>query len=235
MNRIEPELVKVIEEIVARRLKEELEQRAKLVTIDHFTEAMSRIDRRFEAMQTEMDRRFTEMNRRFDSVEKIVVNNARRFDSVEKIVVSNARRFDSVEKIVVSNAHILNNLQSQLGTSFEQFARNMVSRILGGEGISNVILTSRHFHDAAGIFFSQKEDIEIDGLSEKPPIIIEVTAILRDEQKVNMFLKKKQFIESFFKQKFRGFFVATGTELSQMQLADVTVLLRKNGCELLNL
>lgn len=81
MNRIEPELVKVIEEIVARRLKEELEQRAKLVTIDHFTEAMSRIDRRFEAMQTEMNRRFeatqTEMNRRFDSVDKIIVSNAR--------------------------------------------------------------------------------------------------------------------------------------------------------------
>ncbi|TFF89532.1 MAG: hypothetical protein EU549_00235 [Promethearchaeota archaeon] len=111
----------------------------------------------------------------------------------------------------------------------------MVERILEGKGIFGVHLKKRHFRDKAQIVFSSNEDIEIDGLSDDPPIIIEITAILRDIDKINVFLKKKKFVENNFDLKFRGFFVASGTERTRDQLAEVNILLRKNQSELLNL
>jgi chaperonin cofactor prefoldin len=74
-NRIEPALVELIEEIVARRVKEELKERAQLVTVDQFAEAMERIDLRFEAME----RRFEAMDRRFDAMQAEM---DRRFDAM---------------------------------------------------------------------------------------------------------------------------------------------------------
>ena len=60
-------------------------------------------------------------------------------------------------------------------------------------------------------------------------------SIIRDIDKINIFLRKKKFIEKYFDQKFRGFFIASGTELTRDQLVDIDILLRKNHCELLNL
>ena len=210
-NRLEPELIEKIEEIVSRRLKEVLEERAKLVTVDRFAEAMDRIDKRFNAMQKQLDQRFEAMQKQLD------------------------QRFNAGQKQMNGMSIILENIQSQLGKPFEQFARNMVSRILEGEGITKVQLKKIHLRDKDRMVFTLNEDIEIDGLSEKPPIIIEVTAILRDQEKVETFLRKKKFIEKYYNKKFRGFFVASGSELPRDQLADVSILLRKDNCELINL
>jgi len=82
-HRIEPELVEVIEEIISRRIKEELKERAQLVTVDQFAEAMDRIDRRFDVMQAEMDRRFEESNQRFDRLENMVSENSQILKSLQ--------------------------------------------------------------------------------------------------------------------------------------------------------
>ena len=63
-GRIEPELVALLEEIVARRVREEMEARANLVTIDQFTAAMERIDQRFE----ESNQRFNQIETSFQEV-----------------------------------------------------------------------------------------------------------------------------------------------------------------------
>ncbi len=163
-NRLEPEIIQVIEEIVARRLREVLEERAKLVTIDHFAEAMERIDKRFEESQKEMRRGFEESDKKSDRM-----------------------------------LNILNNLQTQLGKPFEQFARNVIIRILEGEGLSKVLLKPIKLKDKIRFVFPDGTDeIEIDGLSEEPPIIIEITSILRNMDKVKTFLRKKEFIEKKF-------------------------------------
>ncbi|TFF89531.1 MAG: hypothetical protein EU549_00230 [Promethearchaeota archaeon] len=109
-NRIEPELVELIEEIVSRRLKEELEERSKLVTVDQFAEAMDKIDRRFDAMQNQMDVRFKAMQNQMDDRFKAMQNQMdRRFDAAKK------------ERNAISTKlfGILNDIQAQLGKSFE--------------------------------------------------------------------------------------------------------------------
>jgi len=221
-NRLEPEIIQVIEEIVARRLREVLEERAKLVTIDHFAEAMERIDKRFEESQ-----------RRFEELQKEMRQG---FEETQKSFKEHDKRFEESDKKTDRMLDILNNLQTQLGKPFEQFARNVIIRILEGEGLSKVLLKPIKLKDKNRFVFPDGTDeIEIDGLSEEPPIIIEITSILRNMDKVNTFLRKKEFIEKKFKKKFRGFFIAAGSELTQQEIADITVLLRKHQSELINL
>jgi hypothetical protein len=55
-------------------------------------------------------------------------------------------------------------------------------------------------------------NVEIDGLSDDPPVIAEITTILHDREKVENFLKKKAFVESETGKVYRGFFVARGNE-----------------------
>jgi len=211
-NRLEPEIIQVIEEIVTRRLREVLEERSKLVTIDHFTEAMERSDKRFSEAMERIDKRFEESQKEM------------------------RQGFEESDKKSDKMLNILKNLQIRLGKPFEQFARNVIIRILEGEGISNVLLKSIKLKDKNRYVFPDGTDeIEIDGLSEEPPIIIEITSILRNMDKVNTFLRKKEFVEKKFKKKFRGFFIAAGSELTQHEIADITILLRKQKSELINL
>ena len=264
-NRLEPEIIQVIEEIVTRRLREVLEERAKLVTIDHFAEAMERIDRRFEESQKRFeeldkksdkrfeeiqkrfeesdkksDKRFEEIQKRFEESDKKSDKRfeeiQKRFDDHDKRFDDHDKRFDESNKKSDKMLDILNNLQTQLGKPFEQFARNVIIRILEGEGLSKVLLKPIKLKDKNRFVFPDGTDeIEIDGLSEEPPIIIEITSILRMINKVNTFLRKKEFIEKRYEKKFRGFFIAAGSELSQQKIADITVLLRKHQSELINL
>ena len=235
-NRLEPEIIQVIEEIVTRRLREVLEERAKLVTIDQFSEAMERIDQRFEESQKRFEALQIEMQRGFEETQKSIKEHDKRFDEHDKRFDKHDKRFDESDKKSDKMLDILNNLQTQLGKPFEQFARNVIIRILEGEGLSRVLLKPLKLKDKNRFVFPDGTDeIEIDGLSEEPPIIIEITSILRNMDKTNTFLRKKEFIEKKFKKKFRGFFIAAGSELTQQEIADITVLLRKHQSELINL
>ncbi|MHA1230204.1 MAG: hypothetical protein ACTSRP_20860 [Candidatus Helarchaeota archaeon] len=122
-----------------------------------------------------------------------------------------------------------------MGKPFEQFARNVVSRILEAENIKNIKIKPKKLIDIENKFFKDNPEVEIDGFSEDPPIIVEITSILRDFKKVENFIKKKEFVEYLYGKKFRGFFVASGTELSTDKLADIEVLLHKHNSELINL
>ncbi|MHA1342612.1 MAG: hypothetical protein ACTSQG_01380 [Promethearchaeota archaeon] len=217
-SRLEPELVRLIEEIVSRRVKEELEARSKLVTIEIFTEAMERIDKRFEALQKQMDERFEAMAKRFEALQKQM-----------------NKRFEVHDKKFNKMFIILQEIQQQIGKPFEQFARNVVIRILEGEGHKSVNLKSISFTDENRTVFKESTEIEIDGYSEEPPVLVEITSILRDQDKVDKFLRKKEFIERLKGQKFRGFFIAAGSKLLPEDLAKLIVKLRKYNCELLNL
>ncbi|HMF34086.1 MAG TPA: hypothetical protein VKK79_21865 [Candidatus Lokiarchaeia archaeon] len=220
-NLINPALVKVIEEIVARRVSEELEARAQLVTVDQFTQAMERIDkrfeesdRRFEALQVDINRRFEESDRRFARLEE---------------------GQDELRGQMREALGKLDDINSHLGGPFEQFARNVVSRILAGEGTPDVQLDKIHLADLAQTVTPGTTDVEIDGLSLDPPVIIEVTGILQEREKVDRFLRKKMLAEANYHMSFRGFFVASGCSLTPAEVAEVTVDLRQQNCELINL
>ncbi len=158
-------------------------------------------------LMREMDKRFEAMDKRFEAMDK---------------------RFDGIE-------HQLKSITQAIGIPFEQFARNVVSRILDGEGIKDVVLKKARLPDPGGEVFPDTKEVEVDGLSEDPPVIVEVTSILRDADKVDKFLRKKAFLEKARGKPFRGFFVAAGCEFTRERIADISVQLRKHGAELLNL
>ena len=64
---------------------------------------------------------------------------------------------------------------------------------------------------------------------------MEITSILRDQAKIERFLKKKHYLEDIHQVQYRGFFVASGSELSREDKAEILLLLHQNNCELINL
>ncbi|MHA1337068.1 MAG: hypothetical protein ACTSPW_15235 [Promethearchaeota archaeon] len=333
-SRIEPELVKIIEEIVAKRLKEELEERSKLVTKDDFKEALDRMDERFKALieqmnkgfeearknrellQIQMDKRFEEarkdreqirkemderfkalieqmnkgfeearkdreqirkemderfkalieqMNKGFEEARKerelLQIQMDKRFEALrkewnerfeasrkeiderfeearkerEQIREQMNNYFREASKERSSILNILRSIQEQIGKPFEQFARNVIIRILEGEGFKNVKLKAVKFEDKDYSVFEDTSDVQIDGYSEDPPVIVEITSILHDTEKGEKLIKKKKFVEKLTGKKFRGFLVAASCEIDQTQVADLIVKLREHNCELINL
>ncbi|MHA1439008.1 MAG: hypothetical protein ACTSPD_15660 [Promethearchaeota archaeon] len=78
-------------------------------------------------------------------------------------------------------------------------------------------------------------EIELDGFSLIPPVIVEITSILMNKDKVDYFLKKKKYVEQLYGKEFRGFFVAANTKLNTEELGEITITLRKQKSELINL
>ena len=183
----------------------------------------------FNALIAEMDKRFEAMDKRFEALQEQM---NKRFEAIQQQM---DKRFDAMQRQMDIMQSTLEDIKESFGVPFEQFARNVVSRILEGEGFPGVELTQARFKDPEGEVFPETKEVEIDGLSDDPPVIIEITTILRSRDKVDKFLAKKSFIEKEKGHTYRGFFVASGTQLSQHEQANIVVLLKNNGAELLNL
>ncbi len=168
-------------------------------------------DKRFEEMNQTSDKRFEAIDKRF-----------------EEMLSSTNKRFDKID-------NVLKSIQNSLGKPFEQFGRNIVSKILEKEGFNEVKIESKELSDPKRFVSESRSTVEIDGFSMDPPIIVEITSILKEREKVERFLKKKTFVEKEFSKIFRGFFVAASTELTSEEIGELTILLRGENCELINL
>ncbi len=173
------------------------------------------MDERFKAIQETMDKRFEAMQKTMD----------KRFEDTDK---KNDARHNEL-------MFALNNFKQAFGKPFEQFARNVIVRLLASEGHMGVDLKAKKIKDPSGFISKGGTEIEIDGFSLDPPIIVEITSILRTKEKVDQFIKKKQFVEKEYDLQFRGFFVAASSEFNSEELGEIIVELRKHGCELINL
>ena len=187
------------------------------------------MDKRFEAMQKEMDKRFEAMDKRFEAGDK-------RFETMQS---ETNKRFEALDRKIDSRFDLvmstLNSIQTQIGKPFEQFARNVVARILEGEGIPKVSLLAAKISDPERFVHAHSIELEIDGYSENPPIIVEITSILRDREKVEKFIRKKLLLDRQKGKQFRGFFVAGGCEINQETKAELILLLKQHNSELINL
>ncbi len=191
--------------------------------MDKRFEAMDRKwDKRFEALTKEMDKRFEAMDRKWD----------KRFEAMDR---KWDKRFEAMDQKMDKIDTKLDNLLLNFGKPFEQFCRNVVTRILAGENIEGVRLKPRTFDDPNHLVFEETTDIEIDGFSLEPPILVEITTLLQDKTKIDKFLKKKAFLEEKFDTPFRGFVVASVSKFTQEEKADLLVLLKKHNSELVNL
>ena len=69
----------------------------------------------------------------------------RRLSQMDKRFEAVDRRFDVVDTKLNDVGQALQSIQASLGKPFEQFARNVVCRILEGEGMKNVTLKASTF------------------------------------------------------------------------------------------
>ncbi|TXT66624.1 MAG: hypothetical protein BAJALOKI3v1_20087 [Promethearchaeota archaeon] len=214
-----------------------------VATHEDIVELNKAMDKRFEAMQKTMDKRFEAMDKRFEAMQKTMDERFeamqktmdKRFEAMDKRFEAMDKRFETIEVDISELKNMVGNIQQTLGKPFEQFARNVVVRILDGEGMENVQLESRKFRDPERFVSEGIEEVEIDGFSLTPPIVVEITSILRSTEKVHKFLRKKEFLERKYQKDFRGFFIAASTEFPSEEIGEITVLLRKKNSELLNL
>jgi hypothetical protein len=191
---------------------------------EEINKRFERVDKRFERV----DKQFERVDKRFERVDKQFERVDKRFERVDK-------RFDIMDENFREIKDLLGNIQQTLGKPFEQFGRNIISRLLQSEGLEDIKLESKKIHDENCFVSEGSKIVEIDGFSLEPSIIVEITSILRDIKKVEKFLKKKLFVENKFKKKFRGFLVAAATEFDAEEIGQITIKLRENNCELINL
>ena len=179
-----------------------------------------------------MEKRFEAIDKRFEATDK-------RFEAMDKRFETFDTKFNDLQTEMrdgFSNiTSVLYSIQAPIGKPFEQFARNVVIRILEAEGQPNVKITPQVFSDTEHQLSKYNTDVQVDGYSENPPIIIEITSILRNTEKVDKFIEKKSFVENLKKKPFRGFFIAAGTEINEETKLDIIFRLRQGGSELINL
>ena len=192
---VDPELVKIIDQKIDEKLSKAIETiqlsllKDNFLTRDDFLKAMEKIDarfeamdKRFEAMQEQMDKRFEQMGKRFEAMQEQM---DKRFEKVYE-------RFDQMDfghkDIVAGVAYIV------------------VKREFRARGIDFELKSRHHFTDEDYFVHPDSQDVEIDIFHVKPNIIGETTLKISDIEKVRSFIRKIQFIEKRYKDKFKKYF-----------------------------
>ncbi len=221
--------------------------------IKQMNERFESMDKRFEYLIKQMNERFESMDKRFESMDKRFESMDKRFESMDKrfesmdkrfeyLIKQMNERFESADKrfeAIETHFHeikiMLKSLQKTLGKQFEQFGRNVVIKLLQSEGIENVRLEKKILQDPEKFVSPGITEVEIDGFSIDPPVIVEIVSVLRTKEKIETFLRKKIFVEKLYDVKFKGYFVVATTEFSAEEMGELIIKLRQNNCELINL
>src|SRR5271157_2508116 len=116
-----------------------------------------------------------EIDQRFDKVDQ-------RFDKVDQ-------RFDKVDQR-------LSEIAIGADVSFERFCKEFIQSFAANEGKSvPFIEIERHFNDPDQIVNPGNSDVEVDLFCPNPPIIGDVTYKVKDLSKLDIFIRKVEFIE----------------------------------------
>ncbi len=183
-----PNLNQTIKDYIDKHMDEKVKKiqidylKENFLTRDEFLDAMNRMDKRFESLQTHLDKRFealqTQMDKRFEALQ-IQIN--KRFANVFE-------RFDQITFSVFD--------------SFEGMAYSMINSIFRKKEITLELKRNQHFPDNENKVFPDSTDVEIDFLHLNPNIIVEVSAKVFDLEKIRIFTRKIEFIESWYKKSF---------------------------------
>lgn len=113
----------------------------------------------------------------------------------------------------------------------EGMAYIVIKRALKERGHDIKIKTRQHFTDEQNYVHPDTNDVEIDILHISPNIIGEATLKLTDIEKIRTFIRKIQYIESYYGEKFERYFFCY-TVYDNIK-AEVNSLLEKYQIELI--
>jgi len=217
------------------------------LTREEFLDAMNKLDKRFEAMQEQMDKRFDQMDKRFEAMQEQM---DKRFEQMDKrfeaMQEQMDKRFEQMDKRFEAMQEQMDKrfeaMQEQMDKRFEQMDKRfdalqeqidkrfekvyerfeqmdfgraeivegilyiVVKRELKKRGHDVKLKTRQHFTDEKYEVHPDTKDVEIDMLHLSPNIIGEATLKLTDVEKLRTFIRKIQFIESYYGESFERYF-----------------------------
>ncbi|TFG05011.1 MAG: hypothetical protein EU536_03265 [Promethearchaeota archaeon] len=211
-----------IEKEIQQFLDQELEKRLKHVqldllkevflTRDEFKKEMERIQERFDAMQAQMDKRFdamqAQMDKRFDAMQaqmdKRFEQMDKRFDAMQAQM---DKRFDAMQaqmdKRFENVYKRFDAIALDFGTAIEKIGYAFIKDSLEAQGISTFPRLRAHFIDQDHEVHAGTTDVEVDLFSADIPLIGECTLKITDMAKLDIFLRKINFIEKRYQKKFK--------------------------------
>ncbi len=198
----DPNLNQTIKDYIDKHMDEKVKKiqieylKENFLTRDEFLDAMNRMDKRFESLQTQMNKRFESMDKHFESMDK-------RFESLQTQM---DKRFESLQthinKRFTNVFERFDQITLSVFDSFEGMAYSIINSIFRKKDITLELKRNQHFPDNENKVFSDSTDVEIDFLHLNPNIIVEVSARVFDLEKIRIFTRKIENIESWFKKSF---------------------------------
>ncbi|MHA1386061.1 MAG: hypothetical protein ACTSR3_20090 [Candidatus Helarchaeota archaeon] len=213
-----------IEKKIQKILDKEFEKRIKNIKLDilkenflsraEFKDEMEKIHSRFDAMQKQMDSRFDamqkQMDSRFDAMQKQMDS---RFEAMQKQMDSRFeamqkqmdKRFDIVERRFKSIDKRFDALSLDFGTVIEKIGYVFIRTTLESEGINLFPNLRVHLIDEKFEVHAGSTDVELDLFSADIPLVGECALKIIDLDKLDIFLRKINFVEKMYRKKFRRF------------------------------
>ncbi len=212
---VDTQIEKQVKSIQIQYLKDHFHH---FLTREEFLDAMNKLDQRFEAIQEQMDKRFDQMDKRFEAMQEQM---DKRFEQMDKrfeaMQEQMDKRFEQMDKRFDALQEQIDKRFEKVYERFEQmdFGRAeivegilyiVVKRELKKRGHDVKLKTRQHFTDEKYEVHPDTKDVEIDMLHLSPNIIGEATLKLTDVEKLRTFIRKIQFIESYYGESFERYF-----------------------------
>jgi len=115
-------------------------------------------------------------------------------------------RFNKVDKRFNNVNARFDALSLDFGTAIEKISYSFIKQMLESEGIAVFPKLRGHFIDHDYEVHAGTTDVEIDLFSAEIPLIGECSLKITDMNKLEIFLRKINFIEKKYQKKFRRFF-----------------------------
>ena len=166
---------------------------------DDMNRRFEAVDKRFEELITTMNKRFEESNKRYEELREDM---NRRFEAVDKrfeeLIATMNKRFEEVQEQFRKVFRRLDILSEAFGHDFEEFNSYWLETFLVKQGYPRIEIKKKTFYDPDYEVFTHSKNVEVDLFNEDPLVIGEVTAIVREIDKINTFLRKVRFLEKRF-------------------------------------
>ncbi len=220
----EPELLKTIYAML---------QELKALRID-MNKRFEAMDKRFEAM----DKRFEAMDKRFEQLiaelHQHIEESAKRFEAIDKRFEALNKRLDNQQGMLEKLDRKMTELHSFLGGSLESLVRSLVFKILYEKGYENAqIRQNVTFIDEARKVHPDSTYVEVDLFCENPLVVVEVTGILKDLKKIEIFKRKVQFLREKYPNSPLGMLAFVTTEIKEDIIPRAVTELKKIQAELI--
>ena len=238
------ELEQRIEQIVNQKIQARLETvqlallRKEFLTREEFLAAMQKMDKRFEDMLAEMNRRFEAVDRRFEAVDKrfeavdkrfedMLAEMNRRFEAVDKrfeaLIAEMHQGFEESRRMYLQLRAAIDNLGARSGVSLQETILELMNTLIVKAGVDYKQVQRKTIVDVNGDVFFQGFSTDVDVLARDGEIHLFEVKYKADQRDCDHFLKVARLFEKVEKVRPDKLYLIT-LEISQKTLRAIAHL-----------